>query len=316
MCGQDVIETAKAFGCSAWRDTGCAFKVWKVIAGKKLGATHVKDAPFQGSYAQAQKVSGHGPANPSRRRLKLNEANEAVLDFREEVARSSRTSSKQVRRPRRAAATARERCKVRRHTFMAQASHSASANGAARPFLTADWRHLVIVNYEVGPGVLTAYLPAGVELDTWEGKTLASIVAFEFSNTRVLGVGIPGHRDFHEVKLRFYVRRRVNGGWRRGVVFVEELVPRRAIAWTANLLYGERYRALRMNGEVWRAPCENGLPDWTTYVRYWWWLGRWHGGSYQAVYAECDGEPSLGCGRLAGGVRHGPRDGGIPQGAV
>ena len=32
---------------------------------------------------------------------------------------------------------------------MAQASHLASANGAARPFLTADWRHLVIVNYEV-----------------------------------------------------------------------------------------------------------------------------------------------------------------------
>ena len=176
---------------------------------------------------------------------------------------------------------------------MAQASHSASANGAARPFLTADWRHLVIVNYEVKPEVLTAYLPAGVELDTWEGRTLASIVAFEFSNTRVLGVGIPGHRDFHEVNLRFYVRRRVNGGWRRGVVFVEELVPRRAIAWTANLLYGERYRALRMNGEVWCAPCETGLPDWTTYVRYWWWLGRWRQGSYQAVYAECDGEPSL-----------------------
>ena len=149
-----------------------------------------------------------------------------------------------------------------------------SQSSAARPFLTADWRHLVMVNCEVDPEVLMPYLPTGLELDTWEGKTLASIVAFEFSNTRVMGVCIPGHRDFHEVNLRFYVRRGVNGGWRRGVVFVEELVPRRAIAWTANFLYGERYRALRMNGEVWRTPCENGLADWTTCVRYWCWMNR------------------------------------------
>ena len=169
---------------------------------------------------------------------------------------------------------------------------NASANSGtpvARPFLTADWRHLVMVNYEVGPDVLRPWLPAGVELDIWEGKPLASIVAFEFLDTRVLGVGIPGHRDFHEVNLRFYVRRRINGGWRRGVVFVEELVPRRAIAWTARILCGERYRASRMNGKVWRGPCERGLPDWTTHVRYWWWVNR----SYQSVYAECDGEPDL-----------------------
>ena len=91
------------------------------------------------------------------------------------------------------------------------------------------------------------------------------------------------------MNLRFYVRRRMNGGWRRGVVFIEEIVPRRAIAWTARLFYGERYRALRMNGKVWRQPCENGLPDWTTCARYWWWVNR----SYHGVYAECDGEPDL-----------------------
>ena len=166
---------------------------------------------------------------------------------------------------------------------------SASGTSSARPFLTANWRHLVMVNYEVDPEVLMPWLPASLELDTWEGKALASIVAFEFLDTRVLGVGIPGHRDFHEVNLRFYVRRRMDGGWRRGVVFIEELVPRRAIAWTARLFYGERYRALRMNGKVWRQPCESGLPDWTTCARYWWWVNR----SYQSVYAQCDGEPDL-----------------------
>ncbi|MDE0204502.1 MAG: DUF2071 domain-containing protein, partial [Candidatus Tectomicrobia bacterium] len=104
--------------------------------------------------------------------------------------------------------------------------------GHRRVFLSANWRHLVMVNYEVDPNLLRSWLPAGVELDTWQGRTLASVVGFEFLATRVLGVQVPGHQDFHEVNLRFYVRRRVGGGWRRGVVFVKELVPRRAIAWT------------------------------------------------------------------------------------
>jgi len=156
-------------------------------------------------------------------------------------------------------------------------------------FLTAEWRHLVMLNYEVSPDVLLPWLPKGVELDTWEGKTLASIVAFQFLDTRVLGMEIPGHRDFHEVNLRFYVRRKVGDDFRRGVVFVKELVPRRAIAWTARLLYGERYQALRMNGAVWHDRYEQGLaPDWTTHIHYWWRVG----GSYEGLYAECNGEPS------------------------
>ena len=62
----------------------------------------------------------------------------------------------------------------------------------------------------------------------------------------MLGVPIPFHRDFEEVNLRFYVRRKVEGDWRRGVVFVKELVPRRAIAWVARWAYGENYVALPM----------------------------------------------------------------------
>ena len=170
---------------------------------------------------------------------------------------------------------------------LAKASVAREAS-ATRPFLTAGWYNLVMVNYEVAPDVLRPWVPAGVELDTWEGKTLASIVAFEFLDTRVLGVGIPGHRNFHEVNLRFYVRRQVNDQWRRGVVFVKELVPRRAIAYVARWLYSERYKAVRMNGTVWHGRCKQDLPDWTTFIRYWWRAGR----SYEGVYAEASGEPT------------------------
>jgi uncharacterized protein YqjF (DUF2071 family) len=118
------------------------------------------------------------------------------------------------------------------------------------PFLTARWRQLAMLNYDVDPRVLAPHVPAGTELDDWNGRTWASMVGFLFLDTRVLGLAIPGHRDFEEVNLRFYVRRKAPEGWRRAVVFVKEIVPRRAIAWTARALYGENYVALPMSHAI------------------------------------------------------------------
>lgn len=103
-----------------------------------------------------------------------------------------------------------------------------------------------MLNYEVDPAVLAPLVPAGTELDAWQGKTLVSVVGFRFLNTRVQGLAIPWHCNFDEVNLRFYVRRKSAAGWRRGVVFVRELVPRAAIAWVARTLYQEPYLALPM----------------------------------------------------------------------
>lgn len=119
-----------------------------------------------------------------------------------------------------------------------------------RVFLTAEWRHLLMVNFEVDPALLTPHVPRGTTLDTFDGRTLVSVVGFRFLNTRVLGVPIPYHRHFDEVNLRFYVVRKRAGEWLKGVVFVKELVPRRAIAWTARRLYNENYVALPMRSRV------------------------------------------------------------------
>lgn len=113
-------------------------------------------------------------------------------------------------------------------------------------FLSAEWRDLLMLNYEIDPRVLASRVPAGTELDFHEGRCFASMVGFRFLNARVLGVGIPFHRDFEEVNLRFYVRRRGPEGWRRGVVFVRELGPRPLIALVARAVYGEPYSALSM----------------------------------------------------------------------
>src|SRR5262249_58326885 len=89
-------------------------------------------------------------------------------------------------------------------------------------------------------------LPPGLELDRRDGRAFASLVAFDFLDTRVLGVPWPGYRNFPEVNLRFYVRR----GGERGVVFVREFVPARLVAWLARQIYNEPYTALRMSSTV------------------------------------------------------------------
>ena len=124
------------------------------------------------------------------------------------------------------------------------------SSGRSGPFLTAEWRDLVLLNYAVDPDLLRPYLPERTELDSWHGSTFVSLVAFRFLDTRVRDVAIPWHRDFEEVNLRFYVRRPAPDGTRRGVVFVKEIVPRRAIAWVARAVYGERYVALPMRHQV------------------------------------------------------------------
>lgn len=93
---------------------------------------------------------------------------------------------------------------------------------------------------------IAPYAPRGTEVDSFDGRCLVSVVGLLFRNTRVAGLSIPGHRNFEEVNLRLYVRRAHSGVRRRGVVFIKELVPLRAVAWTARLLYGERYEAVAM----------------------------------------------------------------------
>jgi uncharacterized protein YqjF (DUF2071 family) len=120
----------------------------------------------------------------------------------------------------------------------------------ANRFLSAEWRHLAMLNYEIDPACLLPYVPSGTELDTWNGKTFVSVVGFLFLKTRVRGLAIPFHTDFEEVNLRFYVRRMGDEGWRRGVVFIKEIVPKVAIAAVARLVYNENYIALPMRHEV------------------------------------------------------------------
>jgi uncharacterized protein YqjF (DUF2071 family) len=153
-----------------------------------------------------------------------------------------------------------------------------------RPLLTAEWRTLLILTYVVEPRELEPLVPRGTELDTWDGTALASAVGFRFIGTRLAGMPVPFHRDFVEVNLRFYVRRELPGGTRRGVVFVRELVPRPAVSALARLLYGEPYRTLPVRAAAPRAP--SAAPGRVTYA----WRTR---AGWQRMAATAAGEPRV-----------------------
>jgi uncharacterized protein YqjF (DUF2071 family) len=107
-----------------------------------------------------------------------------------------------------------------------------------------------MLNYVVDPRLISPLVPPGTEIDFEDGETFLSVVGFLFLDTRLLGLPVPLHRDFEEVNLRFYVRRKSADTWRRGVVFIREIVPRRAIALIARACYGENYVALPMKHEI------------------------------------------------------------------
>jgi uncharacterized protein len=113
-------------------------------------------------------------------------------------------------------------------------------------FLTAEWRELVMLNYEVDETLLRHFVPAGTELDLWQEHCFLSLVAFRFLKTKLCSISIPFHSNFEEINLRFYVRRDDGKQTKRGVVFIREIVPRRAIAAIARTFYNENYAALPM----------------------------------------------------------------------
>lgn len=122
-----------------------------------------------------------------------------------------------------------------------------------KTFLNVHWKNLLVVNYRVDPaalGLLEDELPAGTELDDFHGEHYVSVVAFQFQKTHILGIPMPIYRDFAEINLRFYVRRKVDGQWRRGVVFIKEIVPCRLPALVANKIFKENFHVHPLHCET------------------------------------------------------------------
>jgi uncharacterized protein len=148
-----------------------------------------------------------------------------------------------------------------------------AAARSPRVFLTAQWRHFAMLNFEVDPAILEPYLPRGLELDSWNGKHYLSLVGFMFLDARLLGIRIPFHGGFPEVNLRFNVRRPDDRGGRRGIVFIRELVPKFCVSLVARRVFNESFLTLPMQSRIERA-ANRSEP--TTVEYEWRFAGHWN----------------------------------------
>lgn len=68
-------------------------------------------------------------------------------------------------------------------------------------FLTAHWKNLALINYEIDAIILDKYIPMGTEIDLWNNKCYVSLVGFMFENTKVLGLKIQSISSFLKPKI-------------------------------------------------------------------------------------------------------------------
>ena len=78
LCGSEVVDQAKSYGCSGWQ-RGCKFAIWKTIAGKRITARTAQALLKQGR-SQVLKGFTSKSGKPFEARLKL-EGGEVRFDF-------------------------------------------------------------------------------------------------------------------------------------------------------------------------------------------------------------------------------------------
>ncbi len=112
--------------------------------------------------------------------------------------------------------------------------------------MRAEWNNILMANFIAPKELLLPLVPHHTELDLFNANAYISLVGFMFLNTTMHGFSIPLHTDFEEVNLRFYVKYNSMGNWKRGVVFIKEIVPKPAVAFIANTFFEQKYSTMKM----------------------------------------------------------------------
>lgn len=112
------------------------------------------------------------------------------------------------------------------------------------PLVTARWSELVMAAWDVPELVLRPYVPAGLELDRWQGRCFVNLVALRFAAVRFPPVPFPTLPPFAQVNLRTFVRDRD----RAGVVFIRLLVSNRLVTAVSRLAYGQPATTIPITG--------------------------------------------------------------------
>jgi DNA topoisomerase-3 len=79
-CGSPVVETRKAYSCSAWRTSGCDFAIWKQVSGRRLSEAQAKQLLTKRRTGQLKGFKSKA-GKPYAAALKLDGDHKVRLDF-------------------------------------------------------------------------------------------------------------------------------------------------------------------------------------------------------------------------------------------
>lgn len=80
LCGGNIVENIKVFGCSNWKEKQCEFRILKIISGKKITETNIKELLEKRITKEINGFKSKTGKTFSAR-LKLNELNKVEFDF-------------------------------------------------------------------------------------------------------------------------------------------------------------------------------------------------------------------------------------------
>ncbi len=79
---------------------------------------------------------------------------------------------------------------------------------STKPIMYQNWHDLLFMHWPVDASVLRPHIPAGLEIDTFEGQAWIAVVPFSMSNIHPRGLfPVPWLSDFAELNVRTYVIR-------------------------------------------------------------------------------------------------------------
>jgi len=141
-----------------------------------------------------------------------------------------------------------------------------------RRLFRAEWREIVVVNFEIDPKILEPYTPPKTEIDFFNDVTFVSLIARNVKRVKPGNYPIYFSRPFEQIQLRFYVKRQVGDTVRNGVAIIKDYLPRRRISLTMNKLFKHSFVQVPMQRESsnFDSANTNDLPS----VEYRWLVGE------------------------------------------
>jgi uncharacterized protein YqjF (DUF2071 family) len=113
-----------------------------------------------------------------------------------------------------------------------------------RPVMRQRWLRLLFLHWPCDATAVQAGLPAGLTVDTWEGRAWLGLVPFKMERVRLAGwPPLPGVSDFLEMNVRTYVR---DERGRPGVWFHSLDCAQPLAVWAARVGFGLPYFCAEM----------------------------------------------------------------------